>query len=155
MNLRPPGYEPGELPLLHPAFGCRGRDLNPHGEEPHCVLSAVRLPGSATSALRQWPYPRFCSDPLFVSSAAPGLVGVTHPRRCRCDRTQPDFWSGPGPPALLPAALSPSLPHYCDSWWALTPPFHPLPAPLKGPLAGLLSVAVVVTGRLLLRCPGL
>jgi len=33
-----------------------------------------------------------------------------------------------------------------NRWWALTSPFHPLPAPAMGrPLAGLLSVAVVVT----------
>jgi len=35
----------------------------------------------------------------------------------------------PGPLALLPAARSPSRLHCCNRWWALTPPFHPLPAP--------------------------
>ncbi len=37
-------------------------------------------------------------------------------------------------------------------WWALTPPFHPLPAGLP---AGLLSVAVVVTPQLLATRPHL
>lgn len=35
--------------------------------------------------------------------------------------------SGPDPLALLPAARSPSRIHCCIRWWALTPPFHPLP----------------------------
>jgi hypothetical protein len=38
-------------------------------------------------------------------------------------------------------------------WWALTPPFHPLPASRLRLLAGLLSVAVVVTLRT--ACPHL
>jgi hypothetical protein len=80
--------------------------------------------------------------------------------QCLCEAHQRD------PLALLPVARSPSRTHCCARWWALTPPFQPLPlirhcALLlcnKQPLvklccsattacvreAGLLSVAVVV-----------
>jgi len=41
-------------------------------------------------------------------------------------------------------ARSPSRPHCCDRWWALTPPFHPSPAlTARSTPAGLLSVAVL------------
>jgi len=58
---------------------------------------------------------------------APGLSGVTRPCRRHCDETKPV--AKPGPLALLPVARSPSRLHLCNRWWALTPPFHPLPAP--------------------------
>jgi len=55
----------------------------------------------------------------------PGLRGATPLHRRRCGETEPQ----PGPLTLLPVARSPSRSHCCGRWWALTPPFHPSPAP--------------------------
>lgn len=52
-----------------------------------------------------------------------GVLGVTQLCPHCCDEIQ----LAPNPLALLPVARSPSRAHCCTRWWALTPPFHPLP----------------------------
>ncbi len=50
LNLRPPGYEPGELPLLHPAFWCTREDLNLHENKFLTSPSSLRVYHFATRA---------------------------------------------------------------------------------------------------------
>src|SRR5690606_31862891 len=52
------------------------------------------------------------------------LPGFAHIAAMRSDLP----CSKPDPLTLLPVARSPSRRHCCHRWWALTPPFHPLPA---------------------------
>ncbi len=71
-------------------------------------------------------------SPGISRMAAPSLVGVTHPRRRRCGETQPrcclDRAHSPcsRAHARLAGRVTP------NRWWALTPPFHPLPVPVPG-----------------------
>ena len=78
----------------------------------------------------------------------PGLTGLTATRPNQAISLSPQ----PGPLALLPVARSPSRSYHYGRWWALTPPFQPLPTSRVSPgsPAGLLSVAVVVTRPLLI-----
>ena len=87
-------------------------------------------------------YPRFCGSVIFLRATGPGgpCVAGRYPASAvplRRERTRK-----PVPPALLPLEPSPSRAHRWTRWWALTPPFHPLPF-----RAGLFSVAVVVASR--------
>ena len=72
------------------------------------------------------------------------MPGVTRPRRRHCDETKPV--AEPGPLALLPVARSPSRPGHPEPLVGSYPTLSPLTRTcLRRPLAGLLSVAVVVT----------
>ena len=97
-----------------------------------CIPVAVfLLPGRLT-------YPRFCHLPqqgsssvsrtAILSVAVCGVQRVTLPCPHRCGEIQ----LAPDPLALLSVARSPSRGHCCPRWWALTPPFHPLPATQAG-----------------------
>jgi hypothetical protein len=59
-------------------------------------------------------------------SANDGLLSVTQPYRIRCDEIALQLLRDPL--ALLPVARSPSRYHCWNRWWALTPPFQPLPS---------------------------
>jgi len=81
-----------------------------------------------------WPSPT-------TSSSLPAAVPSSSRTRARCGPHLAAYLAllrlGVAVPPLLPAAR-----------WALTPPFHPcLPAPLRGPTGGLLSVALSVAFR--------
>ncbi len=124
--------------------------------------------GSATSAGRMLPhstsdpkhvrqaqtgYPRFCTTRTrrrrHLSQTTLGLAEIcpenpNGPQGFRCGEIANP--KARNPLTLLPVARSPSHGHLCTCWWALTPPFHPLPC--GQPRAGMLSVAVVVAVRL-------
>ena len=103
------GYEPNELPLLHPAA-------------PSGVSNQTRFVPPILFK------PSSVSNQVSPDLAAPGLPGVTRPHRHRCDETEnPGRNQLPGPLALLPVARSPSRPCHHDRWWALAPPVRPLP----------------------------
>ena len=156
-NRRSPPCKGGAFPLGHgPAPGDVGADERTRtsttfrSTDPKSVASA----NSATSAHvgtntsgNKWEYSRFCSKPPSVSHPA-GCGGSwlagrypTSPSPLRRDQTRLGLAHSPCSQlhARLAGRVAP------NRWWALIPPFHPLPAPAKGrPLAGLLSVAVVV-----------
>ena len=124
--------------------------------------------GSATSAGRMLPnsasdpkhvhqaqteYPRFCATRTrrcrHLSQAVLGLAEIcpanpNGPQGFRCGEIADP--KACNPLTLLPVARSPSQGYLYPCWWALTPPFHPLPSDM--PEAGMLSVAVVVAARL-------
>ena len=68
----------------------------------------------------------------------------TSPTSLRRDRTRVER----DPLALLPVARSPSRLQRCNRWWALTPPFHPLPAMAGGNTLCCGCSQPPVTGRL-------
>jgi hypothetical protein len=124
------GYEPNELPLLHPAL------------PPGVTISQTRFVPPILFK------PSSVSDQALPDLAATDLSSVTQPRRCRCDETERN---------ARPAHLAPdctlaqptALPHVAGR--LLPYRFTPYPRPWSGPLAGLFSVAVVVTPHSLQR----
>ena len=127
-------------------------------------MATVRIPSTCTVIyLRSAILTRSCArHRQRFCLAVCSLLGIIQPHSHRCD----EITQLRDPLALLPVARSPSQAHCCTRWWALTPPFHPLPfaalphvifTTTKGHcnLAGILSVAVVVSQPLPDNCPHL
>ena len=130
------GYEPNELPLLHPA-PLPERFISQKGLVPPILFK-----------------PSSVSSQVIPDLATPGLPGVTQPHHCRCDETE----RYARPPHLAPSctlAQPTALPRIAGG--LLPHRFTPYPGPITGmrPMAGLFSVAVVVTAQLLASCPHL
>ncbi len=143
-NRRSPACKAGAFPLGHgpeppcpPDFVVPTRGLEPPRPCGQQILSLQRLPipprrqPNPGRAVSDWPYPRFCSSRhlshrAYCPMAAPSLQGVTLPRRRRCGETEPACASPAHSPCSRPhARLAGGI--TANRWWALTPPFHPLP----------------------------
>jgi len=103
-------------PILCSSCGSRSRRSLSHRSR-----SRGSLPPSFSPDESLAPSPERLGAGLY-RAAAPGLAGVTRLHRRRCDETErfdvarglrPLHRSTPSPLTLLPAARSPSRPHYC------------------------------------------